>query len=104
MTPGSSTPMIVGPVTLKARFSPATKFFGGLGVALFWNGIVSVFVTHGISGWKHGHGEWFLTFFMIPFVLVGLGLLAFVVYSFLGLFSPRVKLTVSCASALRGAR
>ena len=104
MTPGAGSPMIAGPVTLKARFSPATKFFGGLGVALFWNGIVSVFVMHGINGWRHGRGEWFLTFFIIPFVLVGLGFVCFVVYSFIGLFSPRVKLTVSSGSALPGAK
>jgi len=93
-----------GPIELKARISPRMKLVGGLIVALFWNGIVSVFVVHLINGWKHGRGEWFSTIFMIPFVLIGLGLVGFVVYSLVGLFSPRVKLTVSSASALPGAR
>src|SRR3989442_11965981 len=82
------------PVELKPRISPMGKFLGGLIAALFWNGIVSVFVVHLINGWRHGRGEWFLTVFMIPFVLVGLGILGFVIYAFVGLFSPRVKLTV----------
>jgi len=64
-------------------------------IALFWNGIVSVFVVQVIKGWRSGHAELFLTVFMIPFVLVGLGLLGGIVYSFLALFNPRPRLLVT---------
>src|SRR5207245_2713015 len=86
-----------------ARVSPFGKVLGGLAVGLFWNGIVSVFVVQVVSGWRHGRGELFLTLFMIPFLLVGVAIIAFVIYSFVGLFSPRIKLTVSAPSVLPGA-
>src|ERR1043166_7171758 len=79
------------------------KFIGAVLIALFWNGIVSVFVGHLIGQWRRGHGETFLTIFMIPFVLVGLGMIAYAVYSFVGLFSPRIQLISSSRSALPGA-
>lgn len=44
---------------------------------LFWNGIVSVFVVIAISGHLEGDPEWFLTLFIIPFVLVGIALIVF---------------------------
>jgi hypothetical protein len=64
-------------------------------LACFWNGIVSVPVWQVINSWRRGHPEWFLTLFMVPFVAVGIGLMGFVIYSFLRLFNPSVNLTVS---------
>jgi hypothetical protein len=83
------------PVELKSRWPRLGKLAASLLVAAFWNGIVSVFVWQAIQSWQRGRPEWFLTIFMIPFVLVGLGLLAWVGHSFLGLFNPSVKLTVN---------
>ena len=45
-----------------------------------------------VDGFQSGNIEWFLTLFVIPFVLVGLGLLGFAIYSFLGIFNPRPRL------------
>jgi len=92
-----------GPVQLKPAASPLSKFAASLAIALFWNGIVSVFVYHIVHSWRHGPIEWFLTLFMIPFVLIGLGIVGYVVYAFVGLFNPRVKLTISSSSVLPGA-
>lgn len=43
---------------------------GMTGICFFWNGIVSVFVMQLIE-----HFEWFLLLFLIPFEIIGLGLL-----------------------------
>jgi hypothetical protein len=90
-----------GAVMLKPKASPFAKFLGGLFFSLFWNGIVSVFVVHVIGMWRTGRGggeKWFLTLFLIPFVLIGIGLVFFTIHSFWGLFSPRVRLRLAQAS------
>jgi len=90
-----------GPVELKPQASPLAKFLGGLIFSLFWNGIVSVFVVHVFGMWRTGRGggeKWFLTVFLIPFVLIGIGIVFFTIHSFWGLFSPRVRLRLSQAS------
>jgi hypothetical protein len=91
-----------GPLQLKPKQSPSGKLLVILVFALFWNGLVSVFLMHVIKGWRGGHLEWFLAIFLIPFVLVGLGLIAAVVYFFLGLFNPRPHLTVSPGTVVLG--
>lgn len=83
------------PVVLKASVAPVTKLIGAILVAGFWNGIVSVFVTDVVSHWLRHQPEWFPTIFMIPFVLAGLGLIGFVIYTFLALFNARPKLTLT---------
>jgi len=90
-----------GWVTLEPQASPLAKFLGGLIFSLFWNGIVSVFVVHVFGMWRTGRGggeKWFLTVFLIPFVLVGVGMVFFTIHSFWGLFSPRVRLRLSQTS------
>jgi heme/copper-type cytochrome/quinol oxidase subunit 2 len=88
---GAST----GPVVLKSTASPWAKFIGTIFIAAFWNGIVSVFVFQAVASWQRGRPEWFLTLFLIPFVLVGLVMIGAVVYFFLALFNPRATLTVN---------
>ena len=87
-------------MVLKPSASPLAKFLGGLIFSLFWNGIVSVFVVHVVQLWRSGRGgeKWFLTLFLIPFVLIGIGMVFFTIHSFWGLFSPRVRLRLSQAS------
>jgi len=84
-----------GPIVLEPAHSPFAKFIGVVIFALIWNGIISVFIFQVVSGFRHGRPEWFLTFFMIPFVLVGIGALLFVVYQFLAIFNPRPRLELS---------
>lgn len=92
-----------GPVLLKPKLSPLAKFIGALFVALFWNGIISVFIYQAVKSWTRHRPEWALSLFLIPFVLIGLGLVVFALYSFAALFSPKVKLKVGAASLLPGA-
>jgi hypothetical protein len=82
----------------KSRFG---MVIGSALVCLFWNGIVSVFLVQIIGGffrtgsWHGGQMAFstFGAFFMIPFVLVGLGLLWWFVHSLLALFNPSVRIT-----------
>ncbi|HWH69403.1 MAG TPA: DUF3592 domain-containing protein, partial [Candidatus Sulfotelmatobacter sp.] len=83
------------PLVLKPKVPPWLKLLGIIGIALFWNGIVSVFVTQVVKSWRSGHPEWFLTLFMIPFVLVGLVLIGSIGYQALALFNPRPRLKVT---------
>lgn len=63
--------------TLARRLPPADLSAGCacggvLAVALFWNGIVSVFVWQAVAAFRGGNPDWFLMVFLIPFVLIGL--------------------------------
>ena len=80
---------------LKPTFPRVFKLAGTILAALFWNGIISVFVLQVISGWKSGHPQWFLTLFLVPFVLVGAGMIVGIGYYTLALFTPRPHLIVS---------
>lgn len=79
---------------LKASTSPGKRFGCVTLIAAFWNGIVSVFV------FGDGSGDGCTMLFMIPFVLVGLGLIGFMGYCFLALFNPRPTLRMSGEAAL----
>ena len=84
-----------GSVTLRPTLRRWGKLAGMIVFALFWNGIVSVFVYQVVTGHMEGDPSWFLTIFMIPFVLVGLGVIGGVVYNALAVFNPVVELTVN---------
>lgn len=83
-----------GAATLKPSTTPGCRLAIAVVVALFWNGIVSVFLFSGMDGCGY--------VFLIPFVLVGLGLLAWVGYQFLALFNPRPELVVSAGAVKVG--
>lgn len=87
-----------GPVVLKPASTPLKGFLGTVFVAVFWNGIVSVFLMNVVQEWKRGNHPWFLTLFLTPFVLIGLFLIVMVVVMFLKLFNPRVQLMISHAT------
>ncbi len=63
-------------------------FFGRVMVALFWNGLVSIFVVIAVQSFRRGDPEWFLTIFIIPFVLIGIFLILAAIHGFLALFNP----------------
>ena len=62
----------------------ATAFF-----AAFWNGLVSVFVYNFLKDWGTPQVSWLLGLFLIPFVLVGIGLLAAFLSQVGAFFNPR---------------
>jgi hypothetical protein len=61
--------------------------------ALCWNGIVGA-VFGGIFMAEEGNPSWFVSLFLIPFVLIGIALMGAVIYYVLALFNPRPKLTL----------
>lgn len=90
----------------RQEFSPRGKrikgLFAVLFFALFWNGITSIFVTIAVKSWMRDEPEWFLTIFIIPFVVIGLGALGYAGYRFLGIFSPAPKLTLKPSAITLG--
>lgn len=60
---------------LAASMSPGYALLGILFAALFWNGITSIFVGIAVKSHLDRRPEWFLTIFIIPFVLIGLVLI-----------------------------
>lgn len=89
-------PVGSGPIELEEQLSPMGKLGCLIFVALFWNGIVSVFVWQIWSEWRAGNGiEGCLAIFLIPFVLIGLVMLLGIPYQILALANPRPKLTLS---------
>jgi len=91
-----------GGMELQSSASPMTKLAGAMFIAVFWNGITGVFVWFAAQSWIKGNPQYFLTLFITPFVLIGLGLLGLVGYTFLNLFNPRVRMTVSNTSLTLG--
>ena len=90
-----------GPVTLKPETTPVQVLLAASFFAIFWNGIVSIFVWGIVSKfWRRGFAavEWFPALFLVPFVLVGIGLCLFVIYTLLSLFNPRPMLIVNSDS------
>ena len=85
-------PVAEGPVDLEPQMGPWKKVFGTVFFAVFWNGIVSVFLLQVVKSHQRGDPEWFLTVFLIPFVLVGIGSVGFVFYFLLATANPRPKI------------
>ena len=93
-----------GGSVLQPVSTPLKTFFGVIVGAVFWNGIVSVFVIQAVKSWSSNNVEWFLSLFMIPFVLVGLVLIFMVFYTLLQIFNPRPVLKLDPASPALGER
>ena len=73
---------------LEPAAGPVAKVVGMVLFAAIWNGIVSVFVWQAWKGWQGANPDWFLTIFLIPFVLVGVfafGLVGYFVWAFLSI-------------------
>lgn len=86
-----------GSFRLKSDSGPLAKVFGTLFIALFWNGIVTVFLFEVIQTWQSGRPDYFLTVFLIPFLLVGIGIIFGFLHSLLAAFNPRLNLRLSSA-------
>ncbi|MBN1393582.1 MAG: hypothetical protein JW959_00935, partial [Pirellulales bacterium] len=57
--------------------SAAWTLFGTLAFCVFWNGLVAVFLGVVVHGHLSAKPDWFGTFFIIPFVLIGIGAIVF---------------------------
>ncbi len=93
-----------GPVRLAAQSSRWGRVAGITFAALFWNGIVSVFVFHAHESFERGRPEWFLVVFLVPFVLVGVALVVGIFHALLGLRNARPVVTASTRAPTLGER
>ena len=93
-----------GGIDLKPSVGRWGKLIGVMIFAGFWNGIVSIFLWQVIDEWKQGNAPWFLTLFLVPFVLVGIGALIGVVWTFLALFNPYPRLQLTPGTLALGSR
>jgi hypothetical protein len=84
-----------GRVILAPRFSAKTRFIGMTVIAVFWNGVISIFAAGITNGFRHGDPSWLGLLFLLPFVAVGLGLIGVAAYQFLAMFNPRPTLALS---------
>lgn len=91
-----------GPAELKPSATPLGMLLGMVLLALFWNGIVSVFVWQMFLGWRNGQQDGCLTAFLIPFLLIGLALIFGVARRFLVLFNPRLSITLTPGALVSG--
>lgn len=93
--PSTPAPTRKGQAALKTSSSRIGRLVFAVIFAGFWNAIVSVFLVTCVSGWSDGHGDGCMTAFLVPFVLVGVGLIVLVLYFFLGLFNPSPSLQLN---------
>jgi len=82
-----------GPVELTPSASRGGRVVAMLLVALFWKGIVSVFLVQLFRGGWDGF-DWFLGLFLTPFVAVGLFLIGMFLRQLLALSNPVPVLTL----------
>ena len=88
---------------LKPKWSRGGALAAFIFFALFWNGIVSVFVYQLAQEWIRGSGfQWFLALFLIPFVLVGVILIVAMVHRALAIFNPEFTLAVTSTRVALG--
>jgi len=85
---------VQAPMVLKAQSSKVGRLIASVLVCSFWNGIVGVFVYQLFFGHAPHGFQWFLALFLTPFVLIGLGMIAWVVHSILALANPVPQLRV----------
>jgi hypothetical protein len=90
------------PKTLKPYQKRTTTFIITLLFTLFWNGIVSCFVYAIVKEAMDGGFALFQILFLVPFILVGLGLIVGLVYTLAAIFNPKVELALSTGAVGRG--
>lgn len=90
------------PQRLKPKMTRVGTLTGMIFIALFWNGIVSVFVWQTFANFNLDFFSIFMLLFMIPFLIVGLLIILGVVKAFLGLFNPVFEIAMSTGAVARG--
>jgi hypothetical protein len=81
--------------TLRPKYSRRAKVAGFIVVALVWNAILSVFLYDLLPLSGRGSFHWFLALFLVPFIVLGVGLVALAIHQALQLSNPRPKVTAS---------
>jgi len=82
------------PAALRPKSSRGAKLAAFIVFALFWNGLLSLFLNDLLGSSRRGRFEWFAALFLIPFILVGIGLVVLAIRQALELSNPRPNVTV----------
>ncbi len=81
---------------LETVFKPSNghlgRILGTLFAALFWNGIVSVFVVDIIKDWTHGRKPIGSSLFISIFVIIGVAIIGGFIYQILRVFNPSLRI------------
>ena len=91
-------------LTAKNQLSPLASIAGITLFSLIWNGIISIFIYQVYQGFKRGNPDWFLTIFMIPFILVGILTILAIFYTILKVSNPKVSIEVSPSELFPGSK
>jgi hypothetical protein len=83
------------PATLRPRMRRGVLLAVLIIFALFWNGMLSLFLKNLLPFSGRGTFHWLLGLFLVPFILAGIGLVALAIHQALQLANPRPKVTVS---------
>ena len=91
------------PLKLKPEASRLGRAIG-IGIfALLWNGLVSMFIYFATDGLQNfGWGQIGIGLFMVPFVIIGLLMIAGAIYSIAAIFNPTVEIALSCGAVPLG--
>ena len=84
----------MNPQKLKPEVTRLVSLLITIGVAIFWNGLVSVFL-YAVIYEMEGIARIFVGLFLTPFVLVGLVMIVACFHSFLAMFNPVVEIGLS---------
>ena len=93
-----------GETLLKPAAGRVVAFIGITVFALFWNGILGIFVTQAVRNFGDGFFGWFLPVFLLPFVAVGLVVIVVALQAFSRLFAPTVEVRLDPSLLRLGAR
>ncbi|MFZ5830565.1 MAG: DUF3592 domain-containing protein, partial [Planctomycetota bacterium] len=55
--------------------SPGWALVTALVASIFWNGLVGTWIAFAVAGHRRGQPDWFQTLFLVPFALIGVGLI-----------------------------
>jgi hypothetical protein len=90
------------PQKLKSGASPSAKFLITLGISIFWNGIVSIFLYQFLFESNELWVKIFMGLFLTPFVLIGLVMIGAAVYTFMAIFNPKIEIAMSTGAVPLG--
>lgn len=90
------------PTVLPPESTRTGRLLGIVFACVFWNGIVSVFLHQVAQSFERGRPEWGLALFLVPFVLVGVGLFVAILYTLLALSNARPVLEANAAALALG--
>ncbi len=91
-----------GSIILEPSRWPPVQLVGTILIALVWNTIALAFAVVMFRGFRDALTDWYLVVFLLPFSLLGLVIIASVVYQFLALSNPRPTLELSAPTVPLG--